>query len=77
MLAVAYQGVAFPLLWTVLPKRGNSNTEERIDLVAQLLTVFGRNQVAYLAADREFVGREWIKYLLKQPLPGAYPYSPK
>lgn len=69
MLAVAYQGVAFPLLWTLLPKRGNSNTKERIDLVAQLLTVFGRNQVAYLTADREFVGREWIEYLLKQPLP--------
>lgn len=32
MLAVADQGVAFPLLWTLLPKRGNSNTSERIDL---------------------------------------------
>lgn len=37
MLAVAYQGVAFPVLWTLLPKRGNAQTTERIDLVAQLL----------------------------------------
>jgi len=29
MLAVAYKGVAFPLLWELLPKQGNSNTEER------------------------------------------------
>lgn len=69
MLAVAHQGVAFPLLWSLLPKRGNSNTSERIDLVAQLLKLFARTQIAYLTADREFVGREWIKYLLNQPLP--------
>lgn len=64
-LAVAYQGVAFPLLWTLLPKQGNSNTTERIDLVAQLLKLFPRNQIGYLTADREFVGRGWIQYLLK------------
>ncbi len=69
MLAVAHQGVAFPLLWTLLPKRGNSNTTERIDLVARLLKLFERQQIAYLTADREFVGRAWIKYLLKQPVP--------
>jgi hypothetical protein len=69
MLAVADQGVAFPLLWALLPKRGNSNTAERIDLVNQLLTLFARTQIAYLTADREFVGRGGIKYLLKQPLP--------
>ena len=69
MLAVAHQGVAFPVLWVLLPKRGNSNTAERIDLVAQLLKLFDRQQIAYLTADREFVGRAWIKYLLKQPVP--------
>jgi len=61
--------VAFPLLWVLLPKRGNSNTAERIDLVARLLKLFPRKQIAYLTADREFIGREWLKYLLKQPVP--------
>ncbi len=69
MLAVAYQGVAFPVLWTLLPKRGNSRTSERIDLVAQLLKLFPRQSIGYLTADREFVGRAWIQYLLKQPVP--------
>lgn len=31
MLGVCYKGLAFPLLFTMLPKRGNSNTEERIN----------------------------------------------
>jgi len=69
MRAVADQGVAFPVLWVLLPKRGNSNTAERIDLVAQLLKLFPHQQSAYLTAEREFVGRTWIKYLLKQPIP--------
>lgn len=30
VLAVVYQGVAFPLLFTMLDKRGNSSTAERI-----------------------------------------------
>ena len=29
-LGIAYMGAAFPILWILLPKRGNSNTEERI-----------------------------------------------
>ena len=33
MLGVVYQGVEFPLLFTMLAKRGNSNSQERIDLL--------------------------------------------
>lgn len=63
VLGIAHDGVAFPLIWTVLPKRGNSNTAERIQLMEQFLVLFGASQVAYLAADREFVGKDWLGYL--------------
>jgi hypothetical protein len=33
MLSVCYQGVAIPLLWKMLPKRGNSNEAERKELM--------------------------------------------
>lgn len=33
MLGVAYKGLAFPLLWTLLSKKGNSDTRERLDLI--------------------------------------------
>jgi hypothetical protein len=29
MLSVSYHGVSIPLLWKMLPKRGNSKTKER------------------------------------------------
>lgn len=63
MLGVVYDGVAFPLLFSMLPKRGNSNTQERIDLIERFIRLFGLERIDSLVADREFVGAEWIEYL--------------
>ena len=41
MLGVTYKGVAFPLLFKMLDKRGNSNCKERIDLVNRFIKLFG------------------------------------
>jgi len=40
MLGVTYKGVAFPLIFSMLSKRGNSNCGERIDLVKRFITVW-------------------------------------
>lgn len=63
MLGVCYKGLAFPLLFTMLSKRGNSNTEERIKLIKRFIDLFGKECIDALVADREFVGDNWIKYL--------------
>ena len=63
MLGVVYQGVAFPLIFTMLSKRGNSNTQERIDLINRYIRLFGKNTIDCIVADREFVGKSWIKFL--------------
>lgn len=63
MLGIVYKGVAFPLLFTMLQKRGNSNTKERIDLVDRFVSLFGKECIDSLVADREFVGEKWIAYL--------------
>ncbi|NJM64785.1 MAG: IS4 family transposase [Leptolyngbyaceae cyanobacterium CRU_2_3] len=68
MLGVVHQGVAFPLVWCLLDKRGNSNTHERIDLFNQFLARFEGHQIACLTADREFLGQGWFEYLLTEPL---------
>ena len=63
VLAVTYQGVAFPLLFRLLPKKGNSNTKERIELMERYIRLFGKSTIDCLVADREFVGRHWIGWL--------------
>ena len=63
VLAVVYQGVAFPVLFTMMNKRGNSSTAERIALMERYINLFGRDTIDCLLADREFVGEKWIAYL--------------
>jgi hypothetical protein len=62
-LAITYKGLAFPILFSMLPKCGNSNTTERIALIDRFIPLFGKNSIDCLLADREFVGYRWIKYL--------------
>lgn len=63
MLSIAYKGIAIPLMWDLLPKRGNSNTAGRIALLKRFIEQFGKERVACLLADREFVGNEWFSWL--------------
>lgn len=69
LLGVAYQGVAFPILWVTLSKRGNSNTQERIRLIERFLKIFGVDKIQTLTADREFVGFKWFNWLIKEDIP--------
>ena len=63
MLGVVYHGVAFPLLFIMLPKRGNSNSSERINLIRSYIELFGISTIDCIVADREFVGKDWIAFL--------------
>jgi len=63
MLGVTYKGVAFPLLFLMLTKRGNSNCSERIALVNRFIRLFGKSCIDCILADREFVGDDWMNYL--------------
>ena len=69
MLGVVHEGIAFPLLWTMLDKQGNSNSNERMDLLDRFERLFGHVQVDCLTADREFIGEEWFSYLLLSRIP--------
>lgn len=55
--------MSFPILFRLLPKRGNSNCKERINIMQRFIRLFGRDSIKCLVADREFVGNEWFKWL--------------
>jgi len=69
MLSVCYKGVGIPILWTLLPKRGNSNSQERKDLLSQYIQLFGTSSINGLMADREFIGGDWFKELINCKIP--------
>jgi hypothetical protein len=69
MLSVAYQGISFPIMWKMLPKRGNSNSKERNELINRFIKLFGTNCIESLMADREFIGEEWFDELIHNNIP--------
>ena len=63
MLGITYKGIAFPLIFSLLPKRGNSNWEERKKIMERFIRLFGAECIDSLVADREFIGKEWTGWL--------------
>jgi hypothetical protein len=69
VLAVATRHSQAPLMWVVLDRAGNSGAPERIDLLERYIALFGKDSIAMLLGDREFIGEEWFNYLLKLDIP--------
>ncbi len=56
-------------MFVELGKSGNSNTKKRIDLIQQFIDIFGQGRIKSLSADREFVGKVWCDYLVRNKIP--------
>lgn len=69
MLSVCYKGVSIPLIWKLLPKRGNSNAQERSDILDIYISYFGSASIKAFMADREFIGEDWFEDLIRQSIP--------
>lgn len=66
MLAIAYEGMAIPLFWKLLPKGGSSNFAEQKELINLFVKNFGVEMIQGLLADREFASGNFLKWLTKQ-----------
>ena len=60
MLAVVYKGVAIPVYWLLLNKKGNSDTRERIAIMKRFIRQFGKERLLGILADREFYWRTLV-----------------
>lgn len=56
-----------PLYFELLDnKSGNSNSADRIGVLKQIVETLGRERIAYLVMDREFIGHKWLRWLKQQ-----------
>jgi hypothetical protein len=69
MLSVCYKGVSIPLIWKLLPKRGNSNANERKEVLDTYIRFFETQSIKAFMADREFIGEDWFEDLIQQKVP--------
>lgn len=49
--------MAFPLIFSLLPKRGNSNWMERQKTMGRVIRLFGKDCIDGLVAERELIGQ--------------------
>ena len=62
VIGIVYESLTFPVLFTMIPKFGNSNCNERIAIMEKYDKLFGFESIDYLVADREFIGEKWLGY---------------
>ena len=59
--------MAVPLYFEMLDNNsGNSNYEDRIQLLKEIVKLLGKDRIAILIMDREFIGYKWLTWLKKE-----------
>lgn len=69
MVCIVYKKTGIPFMLTLLNKKGNSNTQERIELMQRVLKYIKPQQIINLSADREFIGEAWFQWLSEHQIP--------
>ena len=71
VLCVAKRNKRIPLMWTLLAREGNSNTDQRIELLKRYLALYPVGTIKRFLGDREFIGGRWLAFLLESEIPFA------
>ena len=58
LLGIVAQSLVIPIIWDILLKKGNFQTTKRIDVMEKFSALLGKERVAYLTGDREFLGKQ-------------------
>ena len=68
-LSIAYEGMAIPLFWTLIPTGGQSKRKDQIKIIKRFVNVFGIEKIAGVLADREFVNGRFFRWLNASKIP--------
>jgi len=70
MIVAKNDSIGIPLYWDLLDnKSGNSNCENRINLLQKVIEAVGKERIKMIIGDREFIGLSWIEYLKGNNIP--------
>jgi len=69
-IVVSIGKMAVPLYFEMLDNNsGNSNYKDRIQLLKNVIKVIGKERIAVLIMDREFIGYKWLTWLKQEHIP--------
>lgn len=69
VVGVAYEGVSIPLYWDFLNKAGNAKAIEHQASIERFISLFGKQCIAGVLADREFGNTQFIRWLNENKIP--------
>ena len=59
MVVARHDGVGIPIFWDLLDnKSGNSNTQDKKELIGKVISLIGVSRMAVIVGDREFIGHD-------------------
>ena len=67
VLSIVVKKVSVPIYWVQMSKMGASSQEDRIKLIESASKLFNLTGMT-LIADREYVGKDWFKYLISKQI---------
>jgi Transposase DDE domain len=71
LMVIASKGAYnIPLFWDMLDNQGgNSNCEQRLEIVQKCIDLLGAQHIGLVLGDREFIGLIWLKFLKVNKIP--------
>lgn len=67
-LGIAYEGMAMPLFWELLPKAGSASAAEHQAILERFIKHFDPSKIAGVLADREFGSGDLFQWLNQQKI---------
>jgi hypothetical protein len=68
-VAIAYEGIAIPVVWQALGKAGNASALEHQAILQRFIDLFGTTRIQGILADREFASGDLFGWLNQQKIP--------
>ncbi|MDQ6438347.1 IS4 family transposase [Mesorhizobium sp. LHD-90] len=69
VLCITTRRARIPVLWDMLDHGGPSTMAQRQALLSRFIALFGADSIEVLLADREFIGNQWIEFLVEKHIP--------
>ena len=66
-IVISIGKMAIPIYFEMLDnKSGNSNWKDRVNILESLINKIGKERIAILLMDREFIGHKWLLWLKQE-----------
>lgn len=67
-LAIVIGKISVPVYWSCLPHGGGCSAKFMEDFFKRFIDKFGSKKIEYLLADREFMNKKWLGFLIKNKI---------